>query len=178
MAQARVMTETESALTGSAPLRERWCTQAPEKVRGVQLMNISLRQLHLSKQNPVARPFVAALQKFLRESQAGAFFFNNLASPASIQSVLRQAYCNPDAVTDELVDCILKPGFEEGAVDVFLDFIRCAAPCVCFFRGLAALVCIGTLLLGMCMKTPLLCDRMLACVFQQCFASTPWVALQ
>lgn len=115
----------------------------------MQLMNISLRQLHVSKQNPLARPFVAALQKFLRESQAGAFFFNNLASPASVKSVLQQAYCNPDAVTDELVDCILKPGFEEGAVDVFLDFIRCAAHCVCFFLGLAVLFCIVILLLGM-----------------------------
>jgi len=41
----------------------------------------------------------------------------------SVKNVLRQCYGDKDAVTDELVDCILKPGLQPGAVDVFLDFI-------------------------------------------------------
>ncbi len=41
----------------------------------------------------------------------------------SVGNVLRQCYHDPAAVTDELVDCILKPGLLPGAVDVFLDFI-------------------------------------------------------
>jgi pimeloyl-ACP methyl ester carboxylesterase len=40
-----------------------------------------------------------------------------------VRSVLRQCYGDPSAVTDELVDVILKPGLEPGAVNVFLDFI-------------------------------------------------------
>lgn len=36
---------------------------------------------------------------------------------------MSQAYGSKEAVTDELVDCILKPGLLPGAVDVFLDFI-------------------------------------------------------
>ena len=41
----------------------------------------------------------------------------------SSQSVLREAYGDPTAVTDELVECILKPGLQPGAAEVFLDFI-------------------------------------------------------
>lgn len=37
--------------------------------------------------------------------------------------MLRQCYGDPAAVTDELVDLILTPGLQPGAVDVFLDFI-------------------------------------------------------
>ena len=37
--------------------------------------------------------------------------------------MLRQCYGDPDAVTDELVQLILRPGLEPGSADVFLDFI-------------------------------------------------------
>ncbi len=40
-----------------------------------------------------------------------------------VKNVLQQCYCDKSAVTDELVQAILKPGLEVGAVDVFLDFI-------------------------------------------------------
>ena len=40
-----------------------------------------------------------------------------------MKNALSQAYHNKDKVTDELVDAILKPGLEEGAPEVFLDFI-------------------------------------------------------
>ena len=36
---------------------------------------------------------------------------------------MREAYGDPETVTDELVECILKPGLQEGAAEVFLDFI-------------------------------------------------------
>lgn len=40
-----------------------------------------------------------------------------------MKNILRQAYGRKEAVTDELIDKILSPGLEAGAVDVFLDFI-------------------------------------------------------
>ncbi len=40
-----------------------------------------------------------------------------------VKSVLQQCYGDPAAVDDELVDIILTPGLQPGAVDVFLDFI-------------------------------------------------------
>jgi hypothetical protein len=38
----------------------------PEKVRGVMLINVSLRMLHIKKQQWYVRPFVRALQNVLR----------------------------------------------------------------------------------------------------------------
>ncbi|GBF88496.1 hypothetical protein Rsub_01209 [Raphidocelis subcapitata] len=96
---------------------------SPQSVSGVQLINISLRGLHVSRQAPLARPFIAAFQRLLRETELGRAFFGNVAQPKAVKNVLRQCYARKEAVTDELVDYILKPGLEPGAVDVFLDFI-------------------------------------------------------
>ena len=115
---------------------------APGKVAGVQLLDVSLRMLHTKKQAPWQRPLVSAFQQLLRETPLGKLFFGAIAKPAvsnpsawngrsmhsmscmytwlpperhatclqSIKSVLQECYGNKDAVTDELVDCILKPG--------------------------------------------------------------------
>ena len=100
------------------------CLQAPEKVHAVQLYNISLRMLHTDNQSPLSRPLTTAFQAFLRKSSIGEFFFTRLATPKAVKNVLSQAYHDSSTVTDELVECVLKPGLEPGAVKVFLDFIR------------------------------------------------------
>ena len=97
--------------------------QAPQKVHAVQLYNISLRMLHRDNQSALQRPLVKALQSFLRQSAFGPAFFKRVATPTAVRSVLSQAYYDASAVSDELVDCILQPGLEAGAVEVFLDFI-------------------------------------------------------
>lgn len=51
------------------------------QVLGVQLIDISLRGLHVKRQNALSRPLVAALQKVLRETQLGQAFFGNVARP-------------------------------------------------------------------------------------------------
>ncbi|KAK9814391.1 hypothetical protein WJX72_005098 [[Myrmecia] bisecta] len=99
----------------------------PNQVRGVQLLNISLRMLHLSKQNRFQRPFVKALQQVLRETQLGELFFAQVATSKAVKNVLSQCYGDPSTVDDELVEYILKPGLEPGAVAVFLDFISYSA---------------------------------------------------
>ena len=53
----------------------------------------------------------------------GELFFRQVARPETVRKILKQAYNDPEAVTDELVDLILRPGLEPGAVDVFLAFI-------------------------------------------------------
>ncbi|WIA19379.1 hypothetical protein OEZ85_004004 [Tetradesmus obliquus] len=95
----------------------------PDLVRGVQLINISLRGLHVERQQPWQRPLVAAFQRLLRETSLGSAFFGSVATPRTVKNILCQAYADDSAVTDELVDAILKPGLQPGAVDVFLDFI-------------------------------------------------------
>jgi hypothetical protein len=52
-----------------------------ERIRGVQLLNISLRMLHESKQSPFMRPLVKALQQTLRDTSLGEWFFSSVARP-------------------------------------------------------------------------------------------------
>jgi pimeloyl-ACP methyl ester carboxylesterase len=92
-------------------------------VPAVQVMNISLRMLHVSKQAPWQRPLVKALQSALRTTALGPAFFAQIATKDGVRSVLKQCYGNPTLVTDELVDVILTPGLSPAAVHVFLDFI-------------------------------------------------------
>lgn len=49
-------------------------------MRGVQLIDISLRGLHVKRQSPLSRPFVAAFQRVLRETDLGKAFFGNVAT--------------------------------------------------------------------------------------------------
>ncbi|KAG2483999.1 hypothetical protein HYH03_017166 [Edaphochlamys debaryana] len=96
---------------------------APSQVTGVQCLDISLRGLHVRRQPAWQRPLVAAFQRFLRETDAGKAFFANVATERTVGNILRQAYGRKEAVTEELVGAILRPGLQPGAVDVFLDFI-------------------------------------------------------
>jgi hypothetical protein len=70
---------------------------APELVRGVVLINISLRGLHVTKQPALARPFIAALQSTLRETDIGRKFFGNVAREQARRrpSSTRSATCLP-----------------------------------------------------------------------------------
>lgn len=65
----------------------------PSKVKGLMLINISLRMLHVSKQAPFARPFVKAFQTLLRETDIGNKFFANVARPQTVKSILQQVQC-------------------------------------------------------------------------------------
>jgi hypothetical protein len=52
-----------------------------DTVAGVQLLDVSLRMLHVSKQAPWQRPLVAALQRLLRDTPLGTWFFSSVARP-------------------------------------------------------------------------------------------------
>ncbi len=93
----------------------------PDLIKGVVLIDISLRLLHVKKQNPITRPLISALQTLLRETFVGKAFFESVAKPDALRNVLQQAYAGP--VDDETVQFILQPGLEPGAAEVFLDFI-------------------------------------------------------
>ncbi|XP_065877016.1 pheophytinase, chloroplastic isoform X2 [Euphorbia lathyris] len=95
----------------------------PEICRGLLLLNISLRMLHIKKQPWFARPFIKSFQSLLRNTDLGKLFFKSVATSASVKSILCQCYHDTSQVTEELVEKILLPGLEPGAVDVFLDFI-------------------------------------------------------
>ncbi|MGB3294171.1 MAG: alpha/beta fold hydrolase [Phormidesmis sp.] len=99
----------------------------PSQIRGLVLLDCSLRLLHDRKRQtlPWYRSAPTPLiQKVLGYRPLINFFFSQLAKPKAIKRILRQAYGRPEMVTDELVSLLLEPAFDPGAVDVFLAFIR------------------------------------------------------
>lgn len=100
---------------------------APQQILGLALIDCSLRLLHDRKRQtlPWYRSAPTPLiQKALGYKPLISLFFKQLAKPKAVKRILRQAYGRKEAVTDELVSLLLAPAFDEGAVDVFLAFIR------------------------------------------------------
>ncbi|KAL9235037.1 hypothetical protein vseg_009837 [Gypsophila vaccaria] len=95
----------------------------PQICRGLLLLNISLRMLHIKKQPPLGRPLIKSFQTVLRDTFLGKYFFRTVATSQSVRNILCQCYNDTSQVTDELVEIILRPGLQPGAVDVFLEFI-------------------------------------------------------
>ncbi|KAL4320595.1 hypothetical protein HN51_064758 [Arachis hypogaea] len=96
---------------------------APQMCRGIIILNISLRMLHIKKQPWYAKPFIRSFQRLLRDTAVGKFFFKAVATKESVRNILCQCYHDTSMVTDELVEIILNPGLEPGAAEVFLEFI-------------------------------------------------------
>jgi pimeloyl-ACP methyl ester carboxylesterase len=97
----------------------------PDIALGIAAINCSLRLLHERKQATLPwyrRVGANVTQKLLKNPSIGAFFFRQIAKPATVRKVLLQAYRRSEAVTDELVEMLLKPSREEGAIAVFLAF--------------------------------------------------------
>ncbi len=100
-------------------------TSEPDLVLGIAAINFSLRLLHERKlgQKPwYERIGPPLMQKILSNKAMGNFFFSQIAKPQVVRKILLQAYKNPEAVTDELVEMLLKPARDEGAAAVFLAF--------------------------------------------------------
>ena len=98
----------------------------PDIASGVILLNCSLRLLHDRKRAelPWYRNLGAPIaQKVLNVKWISQLFFKQLATPNTVRKVLLQAYHRPEAVTDELVNMLLEPAKDSGAVDVFVAFI-------------------------------------------------------
>ncbi|KAM2244234.1 hypothetical protein ACFXTI_005320 [Malus domestica] len=95
----------------------------PQLCKGIMLLNISLRMLHITKQPWYGRPLIKSFQNLLRNTAVGKYFFKTVATPQSVRNILSQCYHDTSQVTEELVQKILLPGLEPGAVDVFLEFI-------------------------------------------------------
>jgi len=98
---------------------------SPDIALSIALINCSLRLLHDRKRQNlpwIRRVGTPLLQKFLSIKSIGNFFFSQLAQPKTVKRILLQAYNVKEAVTDELVDILMKPARDPGAADVFLAF--------------------------------------------------------
>ena len=99
----------------------------PDLILGVALLNCSLRMLHDRKRATLPwhrRSSAPILQQLLAYKWLGQLFFSQLAKPKVVRKILQQAYKNGETVTDELIDILMAPAFDPGAVDVFLAFTR------------------------------------------------------
>ena len=99
----------------------------PEIALGVASLNCSLRLLHDRKRGALPwyqRIGTPIIQNLLTQKWIGNLFFQQLAQPKVVRKILLQAYKRQEAVTDELVNIIIKPASDKGAVDVFLAFTR------------------------------------------------------
>ncbi|MFB2978994.1 alpha/beta fold hydrolase [Microseira sp. BLCC-F43] len=99
----------------------------PDIAKQVALINCSLRMLHERKRihMPWYRSFGASVvQQLLGVRWMAQLFFRQIANPKAVRKILLQAYKHPEAVTDELVDMLISPAFDSGAVDVFAAFTR------------------------------------------------------
>jgi pimeloyl-ACP methyl ester carboxylesterase len=99
----------------------------PDWVKGVVMLNCSLRLLHERRRQEISwhqRLGTPVVQRLLGYPPVGRFFFSQIAKPRVIRNLLTQAYHQPAAVTDELVEAILAPAQSPGAADVFLAFVR------------------------------------------------------
>lgn len=99
----------------------------PWRVKGLVLLNCSLRLLHDRKRSqlPWYRNWTTPLiQQILGIPALGRRFFSQLARPQTLEKILRQAYARSEAVTPDLVQLLLQPAQDPGAADVFLAFVR------------------------------------------------------
>jgi pimeloyl-ACP methyl ester carboxylesterase len=97
----------------------------PEIASGVALLNCSLRLLHDRKRGQLAwyrRLGAPVVQRLLTNQWIGQTFFKQLARPNTVRKILMKAYVQPEAVTDELVDLLMAPAIDPGAVAVFVAF--------------------------------------------------------
>ncbi len=100
---------------------------APAWVKGIVMLNCSLRMLHERRRSDIPwhqRLSTPLVQGLLGYPPLGRFFFSRIARPKVIRNLLGQAYKRREAITDELIEAILKPAQSEGAADVFLAFVR------------------------------------------------------
>jgi pimeloyl-ACP methyl ester carboxylesterase len=100
---------------------------SPAQVRGVVMLNCSLRMLHERKRHAlpwIQRTFSPWFQKILAIRPIGHFFFGRLARPSVVRNILKKAYARTEAVTDELIAYLMEPAQDPGAADVFLAFIQ------------------------------------------------------
>jgi pimeloyl-ACP methyl ester carboxylesterase len=97
----------------------------PNLVLGIAALNCSLRLLNERKlasapwYKRIGAPLV---QKLLKQKWIGDLFFGQIAKPEVVKKILLKAYCRHEAVTDELIEIIMKPALEKGAADVFVAF--------------------------------------------------------
>ncbi|CAN0256021.1 unnamed protein product [Ectocarpus sp. 12 AP-2014] len=96
--------------------------QEARKVRGAVLFNTAggLVSFRKSELPFYLLPVMWFFNNVVFGPYFGPKFFANFKTEENVRSVLKQVYCRPDAVDDDLVKLLITPSDDEGACDVFL----------------------------------------------------------
>jgi len=94
--------------------------------RGVVLLNCAgaMNRKGLAQDGLALRlvaPIFIVVEYLLQRPKIANFLFNKFRSKENVKQILQQqAYCDKQAVTDQLVDILHHPSTDEGALDVFV----------------------------------------------------------
>lgn len=95
-------------------------------IRSLVLMNCAggLVSFRYSELNPLQRIFFYLFNALLFNPIVGRYLFENIRRPEQLRDVLQQIYPDRGAITDELLDILSMPAFDDGALEVFLAILN------------------------------------------------------
>lgn len=96
----------------------------PEITAGGVLINCAGGLNHRPDElNLPLRLVMGVFTKLVSSKTFGPFLFNRIRQKSRLRRTLSQAYCNPEAITEELVDIIYQPSCDPGAPHVFASVL-------------------------------------------------------
>jgi pimeloyl-ACP methyl ester carboxylesterase len=102
--------------------------QHPTLVRGGVLLNPAGGLNHRPDElNFPLRLVMGTFAKLVNSPTFGPWLFNRVRQKSQIRRSLAQVYCNPAAITDELVDLLHEPACDPGAQKVFAAILTAPA---------------------------------------------------
>jgi pimeloyl-ACP methyl ester carboxylesterase len=100
----------------------------PETARGGILLNPAGGLSHRPDElNLPLRVILGSFAKLAGSDLIGKFLFNQVRRKPRIRASLAQVYCNPEAITDDLVELLYAPSCDPGAQQVFAKVIGAPA---------------------------------------------------
>lgn len=102
--------------------------QFPDLAAGGILLNCAGGLNHRPHElNPLLRLVMGTFTYLVTSPITGSFIFNQVRQKERIRNTLSQVYCNPDAITDELVEILYRPSCDPGAQQVFASILSAPA---------------------------------------------------
>ncbi|MEQ8536320.1 MAG: alpha/beta fold hydrolase [Coleofasciculus sp. D1-CHI-01] len=99
-------------------------TQDPDIAVGGVLINCAGGLNHRPDElNLPLRLVMGTFNKLVSSKTVGPFLFNRIRQKNRIRNTLRQVYCDPAAITEELVDLLYQPSCDPGAQQVFASVL-------------------------------------------------------
>ncbi|NEP11735.1 MAG: alpha/beta fold hydrolase [Symploca sp. SIO2C1] len=96
----------------------------PEITTGGVLINCAGGLNHRPDElNLPLRLVMGVFTKLVSSKTVGPFLFNRIRQKSRLRRTLKQVYCNPEAITEELVEIIYQPSCDPGAPEVFASVL-------------------------------------------------------